>query len=59
MVSQNTFMSENGDKHPNSKSGQDLDPDKLGCNTSCRECKTDPDFFFLFLSPIPNSANRP
>ena len=35
--------------NPDPKSGQDLDPDKPICSTSCREDVTDPSFLRTFL----------
>ena len=37
-----SLPSSHGEKHPDPKSGRDLDPDKLGCTTSCRGDETDP-----------------
>ena len=57
MVCQCRFPSRRGEKHPNSKSGWEIDPGKPGCTTSCWAGETDPKFFG-FLFPIPISADR-
>ena len=56
----NTFPSGHAEKHPYPISGQDVDPNKPACNLSCMRVESDPyffQFFFMILSPIPDSAN--
>ena len=53
MACPGSFLSCPGENYPNPKFGQDLDPDKPGCTTSCREDETNPAFsctFFGFVS---------
>ena len=38
-------------KHPDPKSGWDLDSDKLGCSASCQGDETNPYFSCAFLTP--------
>ena len=40
IVSQGSFLSFQGENHPDPKSSQDLDPDKLRCTTSCQGDET-------------------
>ena len=56
MACPGSFPSSHVEKHSNPKSGQVLDPDKLGCTTSCWGDETDPNIlhaFFLDFSPDP------
>ena len=51
-----SFPSGHGEKHPNPNSGQELDPDKPGCTTSCQGDETDSKFlcaFFWIFIPDP------
>ena len=62
MACSGSFPSSRGEKHPDPKSGQDLDPDKPGCTMSCRGNEIDPNFHSLFggfRSPIPDFCNQP
>ena len=43
-----SFPSSHGEKHPDPKSSQEVDPDKPGCTTSCWRGKTDLYFCVLF-----------
>ena len=49
MACRGSFPSCHEENDPNPKSGRDLDPDKPGYSTSCREDVTDP----AFLIPRP------
>ena len=42
------FPSSCGENHPDPKSGQDLDPDKLGCTMSCQRDEADTTFSRAF-----------
>ena len=57
------FPSGHGEKHPDPKSGRDLDQDKPGYTTSCWGGETSPDYLCAFFSGfsflIPDSANQP
>ena len=44
-----SFPSSHGEKHPDPKSSQEVDPDKPGCTTSCLRGKTDPYFCVFFF----------
>ena len=44
-------------KHPDPKSGRDVDPDRPGCVTSCLVGLTNPSFSHAFISTNPESPN--
>ena len=58
-----SFPLSRGEKHPDPKSGQEVDPDKLGCTMTCRVDETDPKnfahFFLDFHSRSPTLATDP
>ena len=49
MACSGSFLSSHGEKHPEPKSGRDLDPDKPRCATACRKDETDQIFSELFF----------
>ena len=49
MVCPRSFQPSYGEKYPNPKSGQEVDPDKLGCTMSCQEDETNPKFLCAFF----------
>ena len=55
MACPGSFLSYCLENHPDPKSGQYLDPDKLGCAMCCRGDVTDPTFLCAFLFFVPNS----
>ena len=49
------FLCSYRENHPSSKSGRDLDPDRLGCTMSCRGDVTDPTFSCFLSDFVLNS----
>ena len=50
MACHGSFPSCHVEQHPDPKSGQEVDPDKPGCITSCQGEETDPTFLHTFFS---------
>ena len=57
MACPGSFQSNNGEKHPDLKSGCEVDLDKLGCSMSCQGGETDPYFCVVGSAPVEQDHN--